>query len=327
MDHISLKEFSSSRRFGVELEVSNNLTKIQIGLEMAEFEKLYGTNVRHVKVTSGSEGWSQTKENDYWHIKFDRTCGPLGRRWDSGWEIASFIACGINDANHIARAARFLSSRGAQTNLNCGLHIHVETKDFSKMQMGILLARWLKIEHILFSICNPVRSKSVFCRSLRERYYNNPTIIHHHYQDFLPEVLWLQLMPTSLEPHDNPERGFALNTVGFAKAQVDSDWSRNTVELRMPECRLEENYVRNWIKLIVNFVDVAATASAPPDINKVTSVDELLFYLGLTGSNEFVVYDPDLANLKVWLLERISSETKLSIISEAKKRLGSISLK
>lgn len=51
--------------------------------------------------------------NDYWEVKFDRTCGPQGKGFDHGWEVASFIATGTYDIDHIAKASSFLRDFGA----------------------------------------------------------------------------------------------------------------------------------------------------------------------------------------------------------------------
>lgn len=111
MRRVIYKDFPQKRRFGVELEVSNNLTKSDIGKAITEFEGIYGLN-KAVKMTSGLEGWAQTECNDYWHVKFDRTCGPFGKSIDHGWEVASYIGEGSADIRHIARAARFLKNFG-----------------------------------------------------------------------------------------------------------------------------------------------------------------------------------------------------------------------
>ena len=321
MRKIAYKEFPSFRRFGVELEVSNNLSKQRIGKVLKKFES-NSENSREVIITPGLEGWAQTKNNDYWHVKFDRTCGPLGKNLDYGWEIASFIGNGINDINHISRLARELDAAGSEVNLNCGFHVHVEVKDYTTYDMGILLARWMKIEDLLFSICDKSRSNNEYCTSIRR-------IFRKNWASYLkdPEYLWDILRPYDLGDHNNHSKKVTLNTVGFATQLSIKSFSRNTVELRMPECLLDETHVKNWIRLIVNFVDFSKNnPKMPDDFESCYSIEEFLVNLGLSGEKDLFIVDHDLFMTKIWLLKKIISCSKNELmISQAKKLLEFVS--
>jgi hypothetical protein len=316
MYQINYKEYPAFRRFGVELELSNNLSKQAIGIILGDYESFFGSK-KAVKVTPGAEGWAQSLRNNYWHVKFDRTCGPLGKPYDYGWEVASYIGCGVNDAKHIARAAKYLHLNGAITNLNCGLHIHVETKNFTSRKMGILLARWLKIEHVLIEICQECRRDNIYCQPLRTRIKQKKSIWNHEE----PELLWYSLMPTDLSVHNNYEKRYSLNTIGFATAQLNPNFTRNTVELRLPECTLDESHVFNWTALFVNFVNSCETARAPDTIEPVQDIEDALFYLGLAGCDEFEILEPNLLGVKFWLLQKLSRKHQFSMACKAKKHL------
>jgi hypothetical protein len=287
---------------------------------MTEFEDLYGKKT--VKVTSGIEGWAQTNRNTYWHVKFDRTCGPKGKGVDYGWEIASYIGTGLPDINHIARAARFLGNRGAVTNRNCGLHVHVETTDFNNYLMGTLMARWIKLEPILIAICHPSRDENQYCRTLRSR----RDMFGIKYHPLYPDKFWSAMKPTDISPHNNYDKRYTLNTIGYAAACITPSHSRNTAELRLPECMLEESHVRNWAKLIINFVDVTQKCLVAPDtLSSVKTVEEALIYLGLHSDKDFLVLDLDLLNLKVWFLKKLAYSYRSSWDREAQKHLEFIS--
>lgn len=316
------KDFPTKRRFGVELEVSNNFSKQIIGDIVNEFEFLYSEKRKQVRITTGSEGWAQTKNNSYWHVKFDRTCGPFGKNIDNGWEIASYIGCGAKDAEHISRLARFLDAAGVETNLNCGLHIHTEVSDFDENSMGILLARWLKIEHILTSICHPSRKDNEYCFPLRRKVFGWKDWYDHKN----PSSLWFRICPCNLNIHNNIEKRFTLNTVGFAIGFSNPYYNRNTVELRLPECVLQEKHVKNWTRLIVQFVESSKNTSlAPVDLNPSQDLKNILKFLGLFGEEEFTIFSPELFNTKAWFLQKIIdvSENK-KLIKQAKKYLSFI---
>jgi len=326
MRQIIFREFPSQRRFGVELEVSNNLSKKQIGKIVNEYESIYNDNKKFVKVTSGQEGWAQTKDNNYWHVKFDRTCGETGGFFDNGWEIASFIGSGHQDADHISRLARFLNNAGAQVNLNCGLHIHVEVSDFTEADMGILLSRWLKIEDFLISICHPSRKNNKYCLPLRKRI--NKTFIY--FEQFVknPIDVWNYFKPFDLNIHNNKEKRVTLNTIGFATSLIVPSFSRKTIELRLPECILDENHVKNWLRFIVNFVEVCKNKNdLPLTFNSATNLSEILIYLGLGEEQEFPILDQDLISTKLWFLRQILNKSQnKKIIKEAQKLVEFITL-
>lgn len=318
MRAIHYREFSSQRRFGVELELSNNLTKQEIGKALADYEEACGRK-KAVKVTPGMEGWAQSISNTYWHVKFDRTCGPKGKGEDSGWEVASYIGSGRADVQHIARAARCLRMSGGQTNLNCGLHIHAETKDFDGSQMGVLLARWLKVEEHLVQICHPSRRENLYCRTMQHRLQSKKVA----YDPKEPLLFWLSMMPNDLNVHNNYEKRFTLNTVGFATGQLNCEYKRNTVELRLPECLLDESHVRNWTRLFLNFVDASQeAASGPENVDSSSSVAETLYYLGLHGDDRFVVLDRELLSAKIWFLQKLATSSKsVKTARQARKHL------
>jgi hypothetical protein len=319
MRDILYKEFSPNRRFGVELEVSNNLSKQDIGDIVNEYEILYSKKKKIVKITPGLEGWAQTKNNAYWHVKFDRTCGPLGKDFDNGWEIASYIGCGVKDVDHIARLARFLHAAGVETNTNCGLHIHVETFDFNEESMGVLLARWLKVENFLTSICHFSRHNNQYCAPVRHKIFG----WQNWYDYKKPSTLWHGISPSNLSVHNNFEKRFTLNTVGFAIGILNPLYNRNTVELRLPECILDERHVKNWTRLIVQFVEASKNSlRAPEDLDSCQSLEEILLYLGLYGGEDFLILSPELLNTKLWFLNKIICfSNNKKIIKQAKKYL------
>ena len=324
MRNLIYQEFPKKRRFGVEFELSNNLSKNDIGAIVDQYEFFYGINKRSVKVTPGLEGWAQTRNNSYWHVKFDRTCGPLGKNFDYGWEIASYIGSDITDVDHISRLARYLKNTGAETNLNCGLHIHVEVEDFNELNMSILLARWCKIEPILTSICHMSRHDNKYCRPIRSKLKN----WQKWYTNLKPELVWNNLKPKNLTIHNNNEKRVALNTVGFATGLLNPNHNRKTVELRLPEFVLDEIHVKNWIRLIVCFVDSSRKHDCVPvDLTPCCKIEDILNYLGLSSDKDFFILSHELFNTKIWFLNKIiNCCSNQKTIVQAKKYLEFVTL-
>lgn len=289
------------RKFGVEFEVSNTLSKRKLAGILMRFAKCRG-NSRSVVTTPGKKGWAETRENDYWHVKYDSTCGPLGKHNDFGWEIASYIGKSTEDVENISEAASWLQQHKVETNLNCGLHIHVEVRDFFPEQMGCLVARWVKIEPYLFLLCQPQRYGNPYCRSLRNKLiYGDINYCRNRLDNF-----WHKMAPTCFETHDNDDKKYTLNTLGYAKALQNAFYDRATVELRLPECLLDYMHVKNWIVLMLNFVQSCMDNSVVPEnLHPVNSIRDFFTLLGLQSSSDFWILDSNILNAKIWILEKL----------------------
>ena len=136
---VGFKEFDSNRPFGIEVEVSASSTKEELRDTLSYYELFRNKNPRQVKMTAGQKGWEETKNNNYWHVKYDSTCGSYESGYDHGWEIASYIGSGLSDISSISNALHFVGSCAVDVNQNCGLHVHVEVVDFNTSLMGLLL--------------------------------------------------------------------------------------------------------------------------------------------------------------------------------------------
>src|SRR5690349_3109756 len=108
MQSLIYRETPQSRKFGVELEVNKSVTKKKLG-DIIAAQGILCDRSEEVRVTSGVAGWEESRKNDYWHVKYDSTCG---------WEVASFIAHGDADIDYIASTADCLSLWGAKTDEN-----------------------------------------------------------------------------------------------------------------------------------------------------------------------------------------------------------------
>lgn len=318
---VNFKEFDSNRKFGVELEVSATKTREEIRDIILSHDIFHDT---HATTGTGSYGWSDTRDNDYWHVKYDSTCGPLGKKKDHGWEIASYIASGIDDIENISSLARYLNKEGLEVNDNCGLHIHVEVKDFSTRDMGALLARWIKVEPWLFSACAARRQKSIYCRPMTQRQQDKCSFYHSE----LPEQFWYDMMPTNTSTHNNNEKKFSLNTVGYAVRMMHPLYDRSTVELRLPECLLDKDHVKNWIVLFVNFVETCShSIFAPQNTDRCENIQDVLDVLGLgkTPNGTFQILDHELFGAKTWFLKKLISHADGSLKEQAQEHLEFIS--
>jgi len=314
---VIFKTTPHTRKFGVELEVSPDLHKTKIGHLLEDFEMFYGSS-RRVKVTSGAKGWEDTNSNDYWHVKYDSTCGPIGKSEDHGWEIASFIGISQSDLNDISEAGSWLKSQGVSTNKNCGYHIHIDVSDLTPENIGLMIARWLKIEFCVMSACASQRLSNQYCQFLNIRKITQNAI----YNPLNLKRFWDDMAPQNLGIHDNPDKRYTVNPIGYRIGQINPMHPRKTVEFRFPECLLDENHIKNWVHLLLCFVDNCCNFnSVPENIQKSTSVSEVLQILGLEGSESFYFLDKELFDTKIWFLNKIISQSAETCYSKQASEL------
>lgn len=316
---LTFKTTPHTRKFGIELEVTPNFTKNEIGMLLEDFELFYGQG-RPVRVQPGFQGWADTHANDYWHVKYDSTCGPLGAGHDFGWEVASYIGRSEGDLERMAGAAEGLHRAGLKTNQNCGFHIHIDVADFSPTQIGILIAHWLRIEFCIISACPRHRLQNIYCQLLNFRRLTQGAA----YNPLNPLNFWEQMAPLNLNTHRNYDKRYTLNLIGYRIGQEKPYYSRQTAEFRFPACMLDDNHVKNWVRLLLCFVDSVKRAKAPDEL-KTTSVDEALQIIGLKGTDKFILLDEKLSDTKKWFLKNIQAYSEPTAYgTEAVKELAFI---
>jgi len=303
---VKYKKFVSQRRFGVELETSNTLTKAKVKSVLKTLSE-YASLVTKYQLSG---------DNPAWHVKDDATCGPMGRLGPKGVEIASFVGKGINDLQHIADVAEGLHRAGCRVNNNCGLHVHAEAKDLTTAQVGVLIAHWIKIEPIISMSMPLSRFDNVYCRTLRKNDIFDSAAFNRTLR-WNGEDIWQMFKPDNLNFYENEDRRVTLNLVNFARAiQFDSTY-RKTLELRWPEGTLDGRDVRCWVRLFLIFIDTCKDRSMPSNL-LVASLDDVLTYFGLNHDKDsFHVFSEGLHDTKSWFLERLiqygSSEASMAL--------------
>jgi hypothetical protein len=293
---IKYKKFNSNRKFGVEFELSNNLSK-------KEIKKIIEQNSYRKVITTR---YSLSYRNNYWHVKNDASCGPRGSGGPLGIEIASYICSGLKDVNHVSHVINKVKQNKAEVNKFCGLHVHVDVSDFDEADIGRLLLYWMAIEQVLIYALPFSRWENKYCKFL------NPSIKHwviSHLYSSLDAVNIAKFFKPSEDvlSATNSKRS-TLNIVNFYNSLHNKTDIRNTVEFRCPEGTVSGKDAKCWIILFVNFVDYVKNKKIFPLNNlskKRYSVTDMLSFFGLYKQRSFDIYDNNFFNLRKWLLKRI----------------------
>ena len=244
MDLIKL-EFDSSRRFGVELELNSfdkrdfysnplNTTLGELPLGSDEIAILLnsklGFNVKIMK-------YHHTHNNLVWVIKPDRSCGI---------EVCSPVSKGWTGIKSICEVVDLFSrEKEISADSRCSFHIHVDVSDCSKEQVAKILTYWIKCEAIFLDSVPLQRKRNKFCQCIGM---------------------------TDLFEVDTPwDSSYIIKKLGnnkyyTANCEHLANGHRQTLEFRIAESTacIDPFYTKNWIKLILHFVECAKNAPIPP---------------------------------------------------------------
>ena len=309
-----MRNFSIKRPFGVELEVSNLGIKDnqKFDVDIAYLKNIVSKNTS--KKVIAIDDWSQSVNNDYWHLKYDATCGEFGKGpgYPRGWEVASFKASGHDDLRHIAEVAGILSQKGIRVNDHCGLHVHADISDFSTDQASILAARWIKAEQWMKQSVPKSRRRNKYCKFLTSK---KKYLLDYQYS---PDEFWYLIRPINLGIHENAQKKVTLNFVNYVaykQSIFSSSDYRPTVELRLPEGTLSPEDITQWVKLFLFLIESSKNASMPSTMAPEPSLNGALTYLGLRAKGVE-------KETRDWFLNRIIKFGQLVYIKKVKQWLS-----
>jgi hypothetical protein len=292
-------KFVPRRAFGVELELGNKLSLQQLKVLV---ESVCGGHQVYV-----TNAYGQDYNNNYWHLKLDRSCGDVEGGY--GCEIASFKATeGIKDVLTMFNMVQKVQEGGANINERCGIHVHVEVKDYSWKQMATMMANWIKMEPMISHMIPQNRADNKYCKFYRHaswvRRYMTPQ------PDFSHETLWSLVRPYDFTTTD---RRKSINLCNFC-----AESGRKTIEFRFPEASLDALDMKNWIRLFVHLLEHGRKNEFPADLSMFDFIG-FLTNCGLHGTNPFAVLSPGLRETKLWLLRRVCKHSRSEEFREKAK--------
>ena len=204
-------------QFGVELEI--------IGLDTRQAANwLVGEGI---PCQVGAYGSSAADGN--WNATNDATV-------HGGCEVKSPHLTGMEGLDQLARVARILSEAGASVDRSCGMHVHIDARDFKAIQMRRILMLWVKHRRALEWYASPDRRENHFCQPL-------------------PETMWEQC----------PKRGHIDNIIRttIRRSGVRRDRQLNlcayerhgTIECRLHEGTLDPDVIQSWVIFMLRLCD------------------------------------------------------------------------
>ena len=238
-----------------------------------------------------------TAAGDFSYIKdFCRTWGA-GVHEDSscGWEVVTAPAAGDYLVKQTNAAATALADAGAACDNNCGVHVHVDARDYTWNEMAILLKVWRLIEAPMYVLAGARRRNEHYCKPYGHRLdaTNKDTIIYsimgatsnrslRHMQGYrtldkkgqgdaryrsLNICPWLARLPEQEQWSVKANRYLRSNKESFRKENSPKLRYRqrlrpdSTVEFRLHEGTHDGSELLRWTQLCVRIVEWCAMAT------------------------------------------------------------------
>jgi len=246
MDNPKILSFTYNRRFGAEMELNSfdnrDFQTYPLDTDKKELPAGCDQVAQLVLDTVGDpvniKTWHHTHGNKEWVIKPDRSCGmelcsPVSKGW-SGLKRICEVADGLS------RDPRVLCDD------RCSLHIHIEVSDCveNKLNLAKILAYWVKCESVFLDSVPPNRKRNCYCQCI-----GMSDLFEH-------DSLWDEY---DIIKKLGSRKYFTANCFHLHRGY------RNTIEFRIAESQacLNPFLIKNWIRLLMHFVDQAKQARVP----------------------------------------------------------------
>ena len=163
-----------------------------------------------------------------------------------------------------------LKSQGFKGTRNCGLHVHIDARDFLSDHKKIvqIIKTFYSCEDILYSMLPPSRWGNHYCQRLSQNYL---------YKNF-NKSLSKKKIESEWYHEDNRGRMEERKKSKYDKARyyglnIHSIFFRGTVELRYHSGTVEESKILSWIEIMLQMVDYALNRYNDRDIRKMFNME------------------------------------------------------
>lgn len=191
--------------FGVEIEAYNVNVDCLLSLLISR-----GVQIRR-------EGYNHIDNETYYKIVSDASI-----RGEMPAEIVSPILKGESGLESLKKICDALEAIDAKVNKSCGLHIHLDAKNFTINQWRNLIINYARLEHIIDSFMAQSRrgNNNCFCRSLSLMPRLEATILHCNSVEEIARYFSTRYMKINVEAYSRHK------TVEFRQHQGTTDFKK-----------------------------------------------------------------------------------------------------
>lgn len=281
------------RRFGVEIEVNTSDGVVRRPDPSRRETPLGSDHVacivsRAAKQKTKVTAWDHVHNNTAWIVKPDSSCGI---------EINSPVLKGWYGLEKLLRVIDGLKQGGIKADERCSLHVHVNIADLNKTQLASVIAHYIKCEHVFFDSVPPHRKNNRYCQLI-----GMTDLFEHNFSMDAGELIGRisQTKYCSLNAYHFMKGG------GFSSDNV----RKRTLEFRIMEgaACLDSWATKNWIRLILHFVDITKNRPIPQYYRDGDQWSSLL-WLNPRDVFSLLKFDGELSEglrqVKNWFLDRL----------------------
>lgn len=237
-----------SRRFGVEIELNTSDGNIK-KIEKIKKQIPLGSDVvaciikkilcNHVKIQS----WGYNNNNSNWIIKPDSSCGI---------EVCSPVLKGWLGLEKLLRVVDSFSENNLKADERCSVHVHVDVSDLSYTSIASAISWFIKCEHVFMDSFPSSRKSNRYCQMI-----GSNDMFHVNYEidalDIIEKVSGVKY--------------YTINAYHLMKGGGISEFNnrKRTIEFRLGDNSMCLNSfnLKNWIRLILHFVEIAKDLPLP----------------------------------------------------------------
>lgn len=229
------------RRFGIEIEISerNALNPYPTTAHVAEVVRAalaaFPEELRPV-VNTGSYGHS---DGTAWDVKTDASCG---------YEVCT-PAIVLADLPKVEAILRGLRQAGYKATASCGLHVHIETRDFTLRRLQRLLRLWARHEPVLYTFVNRARRTNRYCGPIGRSITQTQRSVTPEGMPRIEAVEMIDL-PETMDGlrGELSARGVVRHT---AALNLSNFWASGRIEVRIHHGSTDFATIAAWVRLLL----------------------------------------------------------------------------
>ena len=282
-----------TRRFGVEIELNSlDGRNRPIGYEdgvLPEGIHYIGNLVQKLsKENVLIRKWGNDHHNNLWILKPDASCGI---------EVCTPVMKGWSGVLRTCKVVEGLSKdKKIKSDNRCSFHVHVDVSDLKESQVASIISWWIKCEPVFLDSVPACRKINSYCQFL------GLTNLFEDTEEIVPKVL--------------------LKKVGSCKYYTVNAFhyynkKRKTLEFRImnSSCCLDPWMAKNWIRLILHFVEMSILRGLPVSFQKKDRWSGLCWldpfdvfdFLGFTS--DLYEVSPGIQQVRSWFASRLQFQS------------------
>lgn len=282
----------TNRRFGVEIE-TNTLDRVVTQLDDDDIPVGADVVARCVNRAVGERveimQWDQIHNNRQWVVKPDSSCGI---------EINTPILKGWFGLKKLLRVADELRKNLIPVDERCSVHVHVNIGDLTLEELVSVLVWYIKCEPVFFDAMPMMRKNNRYCQLVGMGDIQVEDMDYNVGNEILLKL--------------STSKYFAVNCYHFVKGGgfSEDNYRKKTLEFRHGENTMcvDSFALKNWIRLLLHFVDVAKDSGVPLAY-KSGDCWTGLAWMDVSDVLKFLHFDgelsPGLSQVRRWFIDRI----------------------